>query len=110
MEHLPKRMGQTESIFPAIPYLCKEQYDEGPFLDYPHRLGLHDLTIDGRFPRAPSLTDTSRQFLTTIPPAEQEPFLQNWLFFGLLNEVLGTCIITSTLSLPTWMPESTRLS
>ncbi|KAL8800586.1 MAG: hypothetical protein Q9200_007202 [Gallowayella weberi] len=32
---------------------------------------------------------TNEAFLSAMPPAELESFLQNWLFFGLLNEVLG---------------------
>ena len=89
MEHLPKRAGQVMSIFPAIPYLCQEKYDDGPFLDYPHRLGLPSLMVDGRSRLTPSLSIASQQFLAAVPPAELEPFLQNWLFFGLLKEVLG---------------------
>ena len=89
MEHLPKPVGQTASVFPAIPYLCQERYDGGPFLDYPHRLGLPKLENDGTFGLFPTLSLASHQFLAAAPSAELEPFLQNWLFFGLLNEVLG---------------------
>ena len=89
MEHLPKCLGQEKSIFPAIPYLCRDKYDEGPFLDYPHRLGMSNIEIEGSVPSTPILSRASRRILTAAPPAELEPFLQNWLFFGLLNEVLG---------------------
>ena len=89
MEHLPKRTGQEKSLFPAIPYLCQDRYDEGPFLDYPHRSGLPDLKIEGSFRMNPSLSLAKQRFLAAVPRAELEPFLQKWLFFGLLSEVLG---------------------
>ena len=89
MEHLPTRAGQAKSVFPPIPYLCQDKYDEGPFLDYPRRSGLPILEIDGTFRPSPGLSSASQQFLVAVPPAELESFLQNWLFFGLLNEVLG---------------------
>ena len=89
MEHLPKRTGQTQSLFPAIPYLCQDKYDEGPFLEYPHRSGLPDLKIEGTLGINPFLSISKRHFLAAVPRSELEPFLQNWLFFGLLNEVLG---------------------
>ena len=89
MEHLPKRTGQTQSLFPAIPYLCQDKYDEGPFLDYPHRSGLPDLKIEGTLGINSFLNIPKQQFLAAVPRSELEPFLQNWLFFGLLNEVLG---------------------
>ena len=89
MEHLPKRAGQTKSLFPEIPYLCQDKYDGGPFLDYPHRSGLPDLKIEWTLRINPSLSIDKERFLTAVPRAELEPFLQNWLFFGLLNEVLG---------------------
>ena len=89
MEHLPTRAGQTKSLFPAIPYLCQDRYDGGPFSDYPHRLGLPDLKIGWNFRSNPSLSLANQHFLAALPRVELESFLQNWLFFGLLNEVLG---------------------
>ncbi|KAL8788678.1 MAG: hypothetical protein Q9195_007179 [Heterodermia aff. obscurata] len=89
MEHLPKRIGQEGSIFPAIPYLGQERYDGGPFLDYPHRLGLPSLKDTGQFHRDATLSLANKQYIAAKAPAELEPFFQNWLFFGLLNEVLG---------------------
>lgn len=90
MEHLPlptQPSLQTTPIFPTIPYLCKYEYDKGPFLDYPHRLGLPNLEVDDTFPFA-SLSIFHGRFLVAMSQAELEPFLQNWLFFGLLHEVL----------------------
>lgn len=89
MEHLPQRAGQTKSLFPAIPYLCQHEYDEGPFLDYPQRLGLPRLVNDSTFRWAPCLSYANQQILKTMSTAELQLFLQNWLFFGLLHEILG---------------------
>ena len=90
MEHLPlptQPLLQTTPIFPAIPYLCQFEYDQGPFLGYPERLGLPipDLSDTRRFP---SLNIFHQRFLAGMSPAELKPLLQNWLFFGLLHEVL----------------------
>ena len=89
MEHLPKRKGQEESIFPAIPYLCQVEYDEGPFLCYPSRYGLPKLETDGTFDLTPTLSLAHQHSLTSMSQTRLEPFFQNWLFFGLLHEVLG---------------------
>ena len=89
MEHLSQWEGQTESIFPAIPYLCQDRYDEGPFLDYPDRSGLPRLETKEAFGMNKALPLASRHFLMGLRSDELEPFLQNWLFFGLLSEVLG---------------------
>ena len=89
MEHLPRRAGQEKSVFPEIPYLCQDKYDEGPFLNYPQRSSLPDLKVEWTLRLNPSLSLAQKQFLAAVPRAELEPFLQNWLFFGLLNEVLG---------------------
>ena len=89
MEHLPQRAGQTKSLFPAIPYLCQHKYDEGPFLDYPQRMGLPRLVNTASFRISPTLSFANKQALETMSPAELQPFLQNWLFFGLLHEILG---------------------
>ena len=83
MEHLPRRAEDAQSVFPEVPYLCQDRYDEGPFLDYPHRSGLPNLENEG------TLSFAGCIILTTMAQAELEPLLQNWLFFGLLNEVLG---------------------
>ncbi|KAL8954499.1 MAG: hypothetical protein Q9193_007219, partial [Seirophora villosa] len=92
MEHLPlptQPPMQTTPIFPAIPYLCRFEYDKGSFLGYPHRLGLPKFEVDERTLTAvPDLSDDQRHILIGMSPAELEPFLQNWLFFGLLHEVL----------------------
>ncbi|CAF9923195.1 MAG: hypothetical protein HETSPECPRED_005269 [Heterodermia speciosa] len=89
MEHLPRRIGQEKSIFPPISYLSQEQYDGGPFLDYPCRLGLPSFEDTGQYRLTATLSLANAQIFAAAPPAELEPFFQNWLFFGLLSEVLG---------------------
>ena len=89
MEHLPRRIGQEKSIFPAIPYLCQDRYDGGTFLDYPRRLGLPNFEDTRQFCGRATLSRANQILLAAMPIAELEPFLQNWLFFGLLKEVLG---------------------
>ena len=89
MEHLPKRYAQAKSIFPAIPCFCQERYDERSFLDYPHRLGGPEFELEDTFPGVNTLSNASKRFLLAMPSAKLQAFLQKWLFFGLLHEVLG---------------------
>lgn len=88
MEHLPQRVGQASSIFPPIANRCRRQYDKGLFLEYPQRCGLPSLKADGTQGKTPSLTASGRRRLLEMPQAELESLMQNWLFFGLLHEVL----------------------
>ncbi|ERF75247.1 hypothetical protein EPUS_00039 [Endocarpon pusillum Z07020] len=79
MEHL-LFTGATAPI--VIPYFCTEDWDSSDFLTYPKRKGW-DLTAwepsDGEF----KLDTGGRSF------EEISAFLQTWLFFGLLESVLG---------------------
>ncbi|KAL8689351.1 MAG: hypothetical protein Q9224_004658 [Gallowayella concinna] len=73
-----------------VPYVCRDEYDGGPFLTYPARLGPSnslaleiqlDYDIVGRVPQASC--------------AELESFVQTWVFFGLLTEALGDFFVSS---------------
>ena len=68
-----------------VPYLCTEHYDVTiPFLEYPGRKGKPWLVVEvGQvtFERQDDVSPTSM--------SELERFLQSWLFFGLLAEILG---------------------
>ena len=68
-----------------VPYLCTEHYDVTiPFLDYPSRKGKPWLVVQ--------VGQVMFELLGNDSPAsksELECFLQTWLFFGLLAEVLG---------------------
>ena len=71
-----------------VPYVCSERYDGSPWTSYPTRKGRAELSlVDGDV-----LNDLETiRFLRVnpIPVAEQESFLQKWLYFGLIAEFLG---------------------
>ena len=69
--------------------MCQETYDERSFLDYPRRLGGPEFELEERSRHHNSLSNASQRFLRAMPSAKLQAFLQNWLFFGLLHEVLG---------------------
>ena len=75
MSH-PRRSDEQD----AVPYVCREPYDRGPFLTYPVRMGrTHVLPNAGAVPGQCDPTSTR----------DLENFFQTWLFFGLINEFLG---------------------
>src|SRR6266699_2791867 len=64
-----------------VPFLCHEEYDGLPFAEYPERKGwqgLHERVIH--------LSQCSRD--------DESAFFQTWLFFGMLNQVLGVPVPT----------------
>ena len=67
-----------------VPYLCTEHYDVTiPFHEYPGRKGKPWMLAEvGQLMR---LHDN----VALIPKSELECFVQTWLFFGLLAEILG---------------------
>ncbi|UNI16315.1 hypothetical protein JDV02_002756 [Purpureocillium takamizusanense] len=77
---------------PACPYVCVEHWDGGPFRSYAvrkSRAGLVPVSLRDT-PGAEVATDVLySENLYPTPQAELEPFLQTWLFFGLVAEVLG---------------------
>lgn len=76
MDHLPD-IKIAESSFPKAPYLCNEEYDGLAWEEYGDRRGW----------------DLKRFFLrdfTEHPPNETASFLQNWLFFGTINHIIGS--------------------
>lgn len=82
MEHL-LFTGATAPI--VVPYFCTEDWDGGDFLTYPQRKGW-DITAWE--------SSTNRYELDTGGHSfkEMSAFLQVWLFFGLLESVLGVKI------------------
>lgn len=83
MEHLPL---PHDAIIPErdqVFLLSQSSYDNGLFLTYPLRCT----------PPRPHLIDDTLlwdvESLTPTPTEELEALCQEWLFFGLLNEILG---------------------
>ena len=87
MEHLPLRHSTEKSLFPLISCYCSDKYDQGSFLDFPQRLGMPQFETVGIVPGR--LRPMNQRFLAALPSAILHPFLQVWLFFGLLHMILG---------------------
>ena len=93
MDHLPIPDDVVSNHRAIVPYVCLKDYDGKPFLTYPIREGVtHALPLDGNLPGASPYRQHELTYPT--PKQEQEDFLQRWLFFGLVNEILG----------PQWRP------
>ena len=87
MDHLPIPEDVVPNPKAIVPYVCSKDYDGGPFLTYPTREGVaHALPPDGNIPGGSPYRQHERTYPT--PKQEQEDFLQRWLFFGLVNEIL----------------------
>ncbi|KAL8672066.1 MAG: hypothetical protein Q9168_003461 [Polycauliona sp. 1 TL-2023] len=102
MEHLPLPRHIASPGPASVPYVAIE-YDRGDFLTYPARQGraaFSEAVSDHR------LCDSAGIILTPLP--ELESFIQTWLFFGLLNEVLGDVSIQSDWVCWTSSPDSPR--
>ena len=82
MEHLRLPRGAVLTEIDLVPYVADEDYLGVPFLSYPIQKGFsHALRGQSEFRIYNTLHPT--------PVADLERFLQTWLFFGLLQEVLG---------------------
>ena len=87
MDHLPIPDDVVPNPKAIVPYVCLKDYDGGPFLTYPIREGVaHALPPDGNIPGGSPYRQHERTYPT--PKQEQEDFLQRWLCFGLVNELL----------------------
>lgn len=70
-----------------VPFICTEAYDGGPFLAYPERNGWQiAITNPGKI-----VVEVSKSGEQT-PIEDAQAFLQTWLYFGLLHEVLGSSV------------------
>ena len=67
--------------------MCEKAYDGGPFLTYPVRDNRSEIIPDAGQAGGNPLREHER--LHPTPNKEFEAFCQTWLFFGLINEVLG---------------------
>ena len=84
--HLPKNLSIPGPDY--VPYVCTEDYDGGPFLTYPIRQGKSYIL-------EAASEQQYRAVVIPMPTAELEAFVQTWLFFGLLKEILGDRCSTS---------------
>ncbi|MCJ1377943.1 hypothetical protein MMC17_001039 [Xylographa soralifera] len=84
MEHLRLPRGAVLTEVDLVPYVADKDYLGVPFLSYPVQKGFsHALSISGQSEFRVYNT------LHPTPVPDLERFLQTWLFFGLLQEVLG---------------------
>lgn len=91
MDHLPVVPNQVVQGLETVPYVCEKPYDRGPFLTYPIREGKPHI-----IPGDAGIVDTVLPFWQyekrhPTPNKAFEAFCQTWLFFGLINELLGNC-------------------
>ena len=87
MDHLPAARNGTVQGLEVVPYLCEKPYDGGPFLTYPIRENRPEIIPDADSARKQLLIDYERLHPTLNKIFEA--FCQTWLFFGLINELLG---------------------
>ena len=85
MDHLLLPSNASDEYLDTVPLVCQEEYDGKPFLEYPLRTGRPHFMTAGTDFAAYNMHE--RMNSTSIP--ELESFLQVWLFFGLLQEILG---------------------
>ncbi len=93
MEHLPAVPARTVLGLETVPYVHKKSYDRGPFLTYPTRENkpyfVPDTATNANIVTG-KLPIREYETLYPTPNKEFEPFCQTWLFFGLINELLGS--------------------
>ncbi|CAK7212754.1 hypothetical protein SCUCBS95973_001570 [Sporothrix curviconia] len=76
-------------------YVCTQKWDGGDFLSYARRQGrMRTVPVKLRQYLPPDVPgdkvdDEFTEHIHPTPPAEQEAFLQTWLYFGLLAEFFG---------------------
>ena len=87
MEHLPVASSGTVEGLKTVPYVCEKPYDGGPFLTYPLRENRPEIVPDADSAGKQLLFEYEK--LHPTPNKVFESFCQTWLFFGLINEVLG---------------------
>ena len=81
---LPTHRGDPPIPIPQTPYVCQQQYDGGPFLSYPIRIGKPE--AGAAFFDLINYQRTER--VNPTPLGDQESFIQTWLFFGFIAEFL----------------------
>lgn len=88
MDHLPAVPTRTVQGLQTVPFVCEKPYDDGPFLTYPIREGKPQIMYDEA--NVPGqLPFWQYEKFHPTPNKDLEAFCQTWLFFGLINELLG---------------------
>ena len=77
MDHLPYIQHPHDAL--KIPDLGGEEYDSRGFFDFPDRYGWSDERL-------------SQSLLQVEAKLKAEQFLQTWLFYGLLSEIMGVSV------------------
>ena len=83
MDHLPYPKNPAFN-HPLVPYVCTESYDGLDFVNYPIRAGWPQVLSSAQYP-------DFDKYERAHPSDDRklEKFFQNWIFFGLLHELLG---------------------
>lgn len=82
MEHL---LAPEGTALIEVPYTCKEEYDAGPFQEYPTRKNWKEEELNGF------------KFFGKRPQADVEAFFQTWLFFGVIISIFDmVCVVVTT--------------
>jgi hypothetical protein len=81
---LPTNRGNPPIPIPRTPYVCRERYDGGPFLSYPSRVGKPEATGASFDLVKYQLSE----WVSATPVQDQESFVQSWLYFGFIAELL----------------------
>ncbi|KAL9614766.1 MAG: hypothetical protein Q9167_000757 [Letrouitia subvulpina] len=87
MEHLPRPKRAENDEFEAVPYVAVH-YDGGPFMTYPLRVG-RPYVLPSHAENNNAIPYWRHEKLHPTPTPELESFIQTWLFFGLLHELLS---------------------
>lgn len=84
---LPIHRGEPPIPVPRTPYVSSERYDGGPWMSYPARKGRTLTAWNGT---SFDLIEHYRsERANPTPLKDLEPFIQTWLYFGLLVEFSG---------------------
>ncbi|MCJ1388795.1 hypothetical protein MMC18_001645 [Xylographa bjoerkii] len=84
MEHLPLPTDAVLTDDELVPYVAYEDYQGIPFKSYPQLKG-----FDHAIPKPHQHSFGLHEDFHPTPVDQLERFLQTWLFFGLLQDVLG---------------------
>jgi hypothetical protein len=85
MEHLPMPKGARLSENDIVPYISSTDYLGFPFLSYPQKQGYHHVIPQPDCPKF-----STHEAVHPTPDDKLASFLQTWLFFGMLQEALGS--------------------